>query len=241
MRVYTGGAENEIRSSLWEFLLGVYPWNSTYDERSEKQENNKLEYETISGIFEGILNNTLLSPFFNLNDTSNFALFFQSDVALPSDIVSLSTDLVTPLSSITFNNNNNSNSNTNSMLLTNIESALSPNNLAKSANGLFELATMVDNGVSNGVKIGVQNSRLLFKGNFSHFPTIILMKCLIDNKCFHDILPFRFWACLKKFCFDKLIPAISLIIEVLPCIAELRNATNSNATFPIERKELFKS
>eukprot|EP01134_Creolimax_fragrantissima_P001603 CFRG1603T1 len=44
-RVYTGGcANNSVRRSLWEFLLGVYPWDSTYDKRETILHSNTKKY-----------------------------------------------------------------------------------------------------------------------------------------------------------------------------------------------------
>eukprot|EP00123_Amoebidium_parasiticum_P018757 comp24281_c0_seq1/m.45348 comp24281_c0_seq1/g.45348 ORF comp24281_c0_seq1/g.45348 comp24281_c0_seq1/m.45348 type:complete len:475 (-) comp24281_c0_seq1:186-1610(-) len=46
-RVFAGGAEDVIRGSLWEFLLGVYTYGSTYAEREEQMNINRLKYENM--------------------------------------------------------------------------------------------------------------------------------------------------------------------------------------------------
>lgn len=53
-RVFEGGVDNDIRSSLWEFLLGVFSWKSTYDERLDLRKINTLKYKSMKDILQSL-------------------------------------------------------------------------------------------------------------------------------------------------------------------------------------------
>lgn len=46
-RVFHGGVSNGVRIQVWPFLLGVYPWDSSFETRVQIDYQNKLTYERL--------------------------------------------------------------------------------------------------------------------------------------------------------------------------------------------------
>ncbi|ODQ51842.1 RabGAP/TBC [Saitoella complicata NRRL Y-17804] len=47
--IFYGGLEDDVRSDAWMFLLGVYPWDSSSDERKAIMASKRDEYERLKG------------------------------------------------------------------------------------------------------------------------------------------------------------------------------------------------
>lgn len=58
-RVFGGGCEPELRAELWPFLLNVYPWDSTLEERLAIMEEKRAEYEVLRNQWKSITPNQL--------------------------------------------------------------------------------------------------------------------------------------------------------------------------------------
>ncbi|KAI8060736.1 rab-GTPase-TBC domain-containing protein [Gongronella butleri] len=46
-RIFQGGLDPDIRIEAWKFLLGIYPWQSTFDDREAIRRSKAEEYYTI--------------------------------------------------------------------------------------------------------------------------------------------------------------------------------------------------
>ena len=53
-RIFGGGCEPGLRQEVWPFLLNVYPWNSTLEERAAIMEEKKREYEVLKNQWKSI-------------------------------------------------------------------------------------------------------------------------------------------------------------------------------------------
>jgi len=53
-KIYNGGMEPSLRPEAWKYLLGYYPFNSTFEERELIKEQKKLEYSIYQSQWESI-------------------------------------------------------------------------------------------------------------------------------------------------------------------------------------------
>ena len=53
-RIFGGGCQPDLRQQVWPFLLNVYPWNSTLEERAAIMEERKNEYEVLKNQWKSI-------------------------------------------------------------------------------------------------------------------------------------------------------------------------------------------
>ena len=53
-RIFGGGCQADLRQEVWPFLLNVYPWNSTLEERAAIMEQKKKEYEVLRNQWKSI-------------------------------------------------------------------------------------------------------------------------------------------------------------------------------------------
>ncbi|KAL5258158.1 hypothetical protein ACHWQZ_G012946 [Mnemiopsis leidyi] len=53
-RIFGGGCHPDLRQDVWPFLLNVYPWNSTLEERAAIMEQKKKEYEVLKNQWKSI-------------------------------------------------------------------------------------------------------------------------------------------------------------------------------------------
>ncbi|KAK9718604.1 GTPase activating protein [Basidiobolus ranarum] len=51
--IFAGGVEDKIRPTVWKYLLGIYPWDSTEVQRKKIIENNKMEYTRLKNLWFG--------------------------------------------------------------------------------------------------------------------------------------------------------------------------------------------
>jgi len=58
-----------------------------------------------------------------------------------------------------------------------------------------------------------------FTGSLDNLPTVMLLKCLLDNGCITDpINPVRFPICIGLFCSEEMANATSEIVEIVSCM-----------------------
>jgi hypothetical protein len=49
--IFQGGLDNEVRAEAWKFLLGIYPWYSTFEERDAIQQSQTEAYYRIKAVW----------------------------------------------------------------------------------------------------------------------------------------------------------------------------------------------
>lgn len=53
-RIFGGGCQPELRQEVWPFILNVYPWSSTLEERAAIMEEKKREYDVLKNQWKSI-------------------------------------------------------------------------------------------------------------------------------------------------------------------------------------------
>lgn len=53
-RIFGGGCAPELRIEVWPFLLGVYPWDTTIEERAIIMQEKHREYDVLKNQWESI-------------------------------------------------------------------------------------------------------------------------------------------------------------------------------------------
>ncbi|CEG74577.1 hypothetical protein RMATCC62417_09764 [Rhizopus microsporus] len=49
--IFQGGLDNEVRAEAWKFLLGIYPWHSTFEERDAIRQSQTEAYYRIKAVW----------------------------------------------------------------------------------------------------------------------------------------------------------------------------------------------
>ncbi|ORX46044.1 RabGAP/TBC [Hesseltinella vesiculosa] len=73
-RIFQGGLEPDIRIEAWKFLLGIYPWQSTFDDREAIRRSKAEEYYAIK------------AKWFNDLDTRNTPRFLEEKHRIDKDV-----------------------------------------------------------------------------------------------------------------------------------------------------------
>lgn len=76
-RVFGGGCTPEFRKELWPFLLNVYPWNSTVQERAIIMEEKKNEYQILKTQWKSITRSQI----------KRFTLFRDREALVEKDVI----------------------------------------------------------------------------------------------------------------------------------------------------------
>jgi hypothetical protein len=66
-RILSGGLDEQSRPEAWKFLLGVYSWESTLEERMARRSANRVAYETYKSQWKSIVNSNSASENFKDN------------------------------------------------------------------------------------------------------------------------------------------------------------------------------